>query len=121
LFRTLENYFPSTSDKIQPISSQSSSTTPTTPELDLSSQKESSNSSTTSNLPLLPSKQNTIRTVLQDVWGSTTFRPHQKEVVQALLQGRDALVVMPTGQGKSLCFQLPAICLPGLSIVCHLF
>ena len=50
-------------------------------------------------------------------FGFRTFRPGQERVVRALLEGRDALVVMPTGSGKSLCFQLPALMMPGTTIV----
>jgi ATP-dependent DNA helicase RecQ len=49
--------------------------------------------------------------------GLTTFRPGQKEAVQAALDGRDALVVMPTGGGKSLCYQLPALAGDDLTVV----
>ncbi|MDD3148533.1 MAG: DEAD/DEAH box helicase, partial [Candidatus Riflebacteria bacterium] len=54
---------------------------------------------------------------LEKYWGYTTFRPLQCEAVDAVLAGRDALVVMPTGGGKSLCYQLPAACGIGLVLV----
>jgi ATP-dependent DNA helicase RecQ len=54
---------------------------------------------------------------LNDQFGFEKFRPGQEEVVRAVLAGRDAMAVMPTGQGKSLCYQLPATLLPGLTLV----
>ncbi len=54
---------------------------------------------------------------LNDQFGFAKFRPGQEEVVRAVLAGRDAMAVMPTGQGKSLCYQLPATLLPGLTLV----
>lgn len=54
---------------------------------------------------------------LRDRFGLDEFRPGQEEVVRAILAGRDALVIRPTGSGKSLLFQLPAVMLPGLTIV----
>jgi ATP-dependent DNA helicase RecQ len=54
---------------------------------------------------------------LQQIWGYSSFRPPQGEVVQALLKKQDVLVVMPTGGGKSLCFQLPALLETGLTLV----
>ncbi|WP_165246084.1 RecQ family ATP-dependent DNA helicase [Paludisphaera soli] len=54
---------------------------------------------------------------LRSLFGFRKFRPGQERVVQAALEGRDTLVVMPTGSGKSLCFQLPALELPGATIV----
>ena len=57
------------------------------------------------------------RAVLRERFGHTDFRHGQWEPVQAALSGRDALVVMPTGSGKSIVYQLPALLLPGLTIV----
>ncbi len=60
-------------------------------------------------------------TPLQDAiaryWGYTSFRPLQREAMDAVLAGRDCLVVLPTGGGKSLCFQAPAVVRPGLALV----
>src|SRR5262249_17736054 len=47
--------------------------------------------------------------VLTEYWGYTSFRPLQREAMTAILDGRDSLVVLPTGGGKSLCFQAPAL------------
>jgi len=55
--------------------------------------------------------------VLHDVFGFTEFRPNQREIVEAVLAGRDVFAVMPTGGGKSLCYQLPARLLPGTCVV----
>ncbi len=55
--------------------------------------------------------------VLKDVFGFDSFRPGQAEIMDSLLTGRSALAVMPTGAGKSLCFQVPALVLGGLTIV----
>ena len=55
--------------------------------------------------------------VLKDAFGFESFRPGQERVVDTLLAGRDALVVMPTGSGKSLCFQVPALVRDGLAVV----
>lgn len=54
---------------------------------------------------------------LGEQFGFTKFRPGQEEVIRAVLAGRDAMAVMPTGLGKSLCYQLPATLLPGLTLV----
>lgn len=54
---------------------------------------------------------------LRAVWGYPDLRFHQRKAVLAVLRGRDALAVLPTGGGKSLCYQLPALLLPGLSVV----
>ncbi len=59
----------------------------------------------------------TLEDVLARYWGYTQFRPHQRAVMDAILHGRDSLLVMPTGGGKSLCFQAPALLKPGLAVV----
>jgi ATP-dependent DNA helicase RecQ len=55
--------------------------------------------------------------ILHEVFGYERFRPLQGEVVQELVEGRDALVLMPTGGGKSLCYQVPALARPGTAVV----
>jgi ATP-dependent DNA helicase RecQ len=55
--------------------------------------------------------------VLKECFGYTEFRPGQEAVIDAVLAGRDALAVMPTGAGKSLCYQIPALLLDGLTVV----
>jgi ATP-dependent DNA helicase RecQ len=54
---------------------------------------------------------------LQRYWGYRTFRPMQERIVTSLLAGRDACVIMPTGGGKSLCYQLPAAMSPGKTVL----
>jgi ATP-dependent DNA helicase RecQ len=58
-----------------------------------------------------------LRALLQKYWGYDDFRPLQAEAMQAVVAGRDSVVVLPTGGGKSLCFQAPALCQPGLAVV----
>lgn len=50
-------------------------------------------------------------------FGFESLRPGQEEVVEAIMAGRDAMAIMPTGKGKSLCYQLPAMCRPGVTVV----
>lgn len=58
-----------------------------------------------------------IRRVLETKFGHTSFRPGQEEAVQSILEGNDTLVMLPTGVGKSLCYQLPAYLLEGTVLV----
>src|SRR5215216_8108665 len=55
--------------------------------------------------------------LLHSVFGFNAYRPGQEEIVDAVLAGENVLAVMPTGSGKSLCYQLPAIARPGLTLV----
>jgi len=59
----------------------------------------------------------TPREILQQYWGHPAFRPMQEEVIAEVMAGRDALAILPTGGGKSVCFQVPALALEGLCLV----
>ena len=59
----------------------------------------------------------TLNEVIARYWGYSALRPLQREAMDAVLAGRDSVVVMPTGSGKSLCFQAPALVRPGLAVV----
>ena len=58
-----------------------------------------------------------FRNILKEYWGYSDFRPGQKEIIQAAFEGRDLLALMPTGGGKSICFQVPALLKEGICIV----
>src|SRR5690606_10100001 len=57
------------------------------------------------------------RAVLQKYWGHADFRPGQWEIIEHVLSGRDLLAILPTGGGKSICYQVPALLSEGLTIV----
>jgi ATP-dependent DNA helicase RecQ len=57
------------------------------------------------------------RRVLREVFGFSSFRGRQEEIIRHVIAGGDALVLMPTGGGKSLCYQVPALCRPGMAVV----
>jgi ATP-dependent DNA helicase RecQ len=59
----------------------------------------------------------TAASILKDTFGYDTFRPLQREVIDNVLAGRDTLAIMPTGGGKSLCYQIPALMTGGLTVV----
>jgi ATP-dependent DNA helicase RecQ len=63
------------------------------------------------------SAETDLLTLLRRYWGYSTFRPLQERIVRSLLAGHDACVVMPTGGGKSLCYQLPAVVSGGTAVV----
>jgi ATP-dependent DNA helicase RecQ len=58
-----------------------------------------------------------VQQVLKQYWGFDSFLPLQREAIQSVLENRDSLVVMPTGGGKSLCYQAPALCREGVAVV----
>ncbi|MBK8955961.1 MAG: RecQ family ATP-dependent DNA helicase [Saprospiraceae bacterium] len=55
--------------------------------------------------------------ILQKYWGYDRFRAQQLDIITSVLHGKDTIALLPTGGGKSLCFQIPALCLPGVCIV----
>ncbi|XP_060536493.1 recQ-like DNA helicase Blm [Cylas formicarius] len=58
-----------------------------------------------------------VLNTLRGIFGLRNFRPHQKEIINASILGHDCFVLMPTGGGKSLCYQLPALIVPGVTVV----
>ena len=55
--------------------------------------------------------------ILKKYWGYQEFRPGQLAIIEAILKGKDALAILPTGGGKSICYQVPALQLSGICLV----
>lgn len=68
-------------------------------------------------MPLSDEHRQRLLAALQRYWGYESFRPQQAESMACVLENRDSVVVLPTGGGKSLCYQVPAVCSDGLAIV----
>lgn len=62
-------------------------------------------------------KNITLKTLLKKIFGFTSFKGEQEEIIESVLEGKDAFVIMPTGGGKSMCYQLPALIQPGTAII----
>jgi ATP-dependent DNA helicase RecQ len=65
----------------------------------------------------LPESEESLRQALQKHFGFTDFKPQQEAIIKAILSRRSLLAVLPTGHGKSLCYQLPALLQAGLTVV----
>ncbi len=62
-------------------------------------------------------KMESVHGILKKYWGRSSFLPHQEEIISSVLEGNDTLAILATGGGKSLCYQLPAVRLGGLTLV----
>jgi ATP-dependent DNA helicase RecQ len=61
--------------------------------------------------------KNSVKDSLKDFFGFDNFKGDQEKIVNSVIKGDDTFVIMPTGGGKSLCYQLPALMLPGVTII----
>ena len=75
--------------------------------------------SSTTNFEVKITQMNTeiLHAKLKENFGFEKFRPNQEDIINSILSGQDTLAIMPTGGGKSICFQLPALVLPGITVV----
>ncbi|MBA2113624.1 DNA helicase RecQ [Bremerella alba] len=64
-----------------------------------------------------PASTDDLLATIHKYWGYEQFRPLQREAMESVLEDRDSVVVMPTGGGKSLCYQVPALCKPGVAVI----
>src|SRR5574337_424144 len=64
-----------------------------------------------------PARDSAIRSTLRTVFGFESFRPNQETIIRNILNRQDVFAVMPTGGGKSLCYQLPALLMDGTAVV----
>lgn len=62
-------------------------------------------------------KNKPITEILKTYWGYNTFRPKQEAIIQQILDGKDCLGLLPTGGGKSVCYQVPALKMDGVCLV----
>ncbi|MBY0426434.1 MAG: DEAD/DEAH box helicase, partial [Cytophagales bacterium] len=58
-----------------------------------------------------------MHAILKKYWGFDEFRPLQEEIIRSVLSGKETLAILPTGGGKSICYQVPALALEGVCIV----
>jgi ATP-dependent DNA helicase RecQ len=65
-------------------------------------------------MPVVP---NNLQSILEKYWGYTAFRPLQEQIIRSVMEGRDTLALLPTGGGKSVCYQVPALAMDGLCLV----
>src|SRR5213595_911875 len=67
--------------------------------------------------PAVSARRPSLKRLMKGTFGLSGFRPGQQEVIDSIVNGRDTVAIMATGAGKSLCYQLPALHLPGTTLV----